>query len=95
MAGQWRGTGRLWALGGAVLEVCFAVVAGQLVEVRWGSAEGRGLGWLSPSRQRVGGTFLPGAGFSLPLALRRPGLMGRHGPVPIASRLWGRLSPQS
>lgn len=59
MAGRRRGAGPLWALGGAALGVCLAGVAGQLVEVRRGGAEGRGV--VSSSRQRVGGAFLTGS----------------------------------
>lgn len=55
MAGQRLGAGPLWALGGAALGVCLAGVAGQLVEVRRGGAEGLGVavtlqaeGWGAP-----------------------------------------------
>lgn len=56
MAGRRRGAGPLWALGGAALGLCLARVAGQLVEVRRGGAEG-------PGRGEGGGCERLGRGF--------------------------------
>lgn len=44
--------GPLWALGGAALGLCLARVAGQLVEVRRGGAEGSGRLWPAGRRLR-------------------------------------------
>lgn len=59
MAQHWRGAEPRWSLGGAVLGVCLAGVAGQLVEVRQGGAEGLGVA-VKPSRWRVTGPLSAG-----------------------------------
>lgn len=65
MAQHWRGAEPRWALGGAVLGVCLAGVAGQLVEVRQGGAEG--LGGLSNRPGRgLGDVFQLADPFLLP-----------------------------
>lgn len=54
MARRRRGAGPLWALG-----LCLARVAGQLVEVRRGDAEGPGRLW--PASRGLGKAHLPGS----------------------------------
>lgn len=55
-----RGTGPLWALGGAALGVCLAGVAGQLVEVSLMVRRGCGAASGGPHRPGRGWGYLSG-----------------------------------
>lgn len=94
MAGQRRGAGPLWALGGVALGVCLAGVAGQLVEVRRGGA--RGLGRLWPRGRGLGTPFCLGSCLFPFLLPSGTWINGVTQPSPEGFQApGGRLSPQS